>query len=150
MDFSLNTNTVAPYEHLTGEDLNLFYYDICTDVALQNPMMYDWNETMKDFSNEIDIAFCSKDDMPDVVIENQIRLTKCTLDKGSNAMAFFRHLRNAFAHFEVRCKGEWVIIKDWNPKDKTQKYTFIGKIKTKTLRSICFRFFDQREKIFNK
>lgn len=150
MDFSLKTNTIAPYEHLKGDDLILFYYDISTDVALQNPIMYDWNETMKSFSKEIDIAFCSKDEMPDFVVENQVRLTKCSFDQGSNAMAFFRHLRNAFAHYQVRREGEWFIIKDWNPNDKKQKYTFIGKIKTETFRNICFSFFEQREKIFNK
>ena len=60
-------------------------------------------------------------------------------------LAFFRHLRNAFAHHRiVRC-CEYLHIEDIQGKDLTMK----GLVKFKDLKELCFLFFDQRTEFEN-
>lgn len=133
---------------LNGDDLTFFYYDIGLDNLQGWPLSYDWEAVVNEFKDLVDIASCDKSDIPKQLVDNQIRFTvsqELDSDNGSNACAFFRHLRNAFAHYSVTRQGEWYFLSDYSDKGKSM----YGKIKASLLKAFCFRFFDIREKILN-
>lgn len=133
---------------LNGDDLIFFYYDIGLDNLQGWPLSYDWEPVVNEYKDLVDIASCDKSDIPEQLMDNQIRFTVSTekdSDNGSTTCAFFRHLRNAFAHYRVTRNGEWYILSDYSGKDKSM----YGKIKASLLKEFCFRFFDLREKNIN-
>lgn len=133
---------------LNGDDLIFFYYDICLDNLQGWPLAYDWETVVNEFNGLADIASCDKTDIPKQLVDNQIRFTvsqEKNSDNGSKSCAFFRHLRNAFAHYSVTRQGEWYFITDYSGTEKSM----YGKIKASLLKEFCFRFFDIREKIIN-
>ena len=133
---------------LNGDDLTFFYYDIGLDNLQGWPLCYDWDTVVKEFEDVVDITSCDKTDIPTQLVDNQIRFTvsqEKDSDNGSKSCAFFRHLRNAFAHYSVARQGEWYFLSDYSGKDRSM----YGKIKASLLKDFCFRFFDMREKIQN-
>lgn len=131
---------------LNGDDLIFFYYDIGLDNLQGWPLSYDWEPVVNEYKDLVDIASCDKSDIPERLMDNQIRFTVSPKkDNGSKTCAFFRHLRNAFAHYRVTRNGEWYILSDYSGKDKSM----YGKIKASLLKEFCFRFFDLRDKILN-
>lgn len=144
MDFKIpdhNRNGV-----LIGDDLIFFYYDIGLDNLQGWPFAYDWETVINEFKDVLDISPCDKNDIPNQLVDNQIRFTvsqEKSSDNGSKSCAFFRHLRNAFAHYNVTRQGEWYFLSDYSGKEKTM----YGKIKASLLKEFCFRFFDKRDKI---
>lgn len=145
MDFSFTKHTTTGV--LNGEDLKFFYYDIGLDNLQGWPAIYDWDSVVKEFKDKLDIDSCPKDQMPNELTLNTIRFTVSNSkksDNGSKAMAFFRHLRNAFAHYNVVRKGEnYALI------DSKGYETMRGLVNAEILKQFCFRFFDYREKITN-
>lgn len=58
--------------------------------------------------------------------------------------AYYRHLRNAFAHFNINHHGNFYYMKDYYPNSKI--VTMIGKLMVEDLQQLCFLFSEQREK----
>lgn len=146
MDFKISDH----YENgvLNGDDLTFFYYDIGLDNLQGRPLAYDWDILIEEFKSQIDVASCDMADIPEDLLDNQIRFTvsaEKNSDNSSKACAFFRHLRNAFSHYRVSRQGEWFFLTDYSGNDKSMH----GKIKAELLKKFCFRFFDIREKIMN-
>ena len=90
-------------------------------------------------------------DLPKIVEENRLYFVVDKIDKNNKAIAFFRHLRNAFAHFRIVREGEWLNIMDgvWRGKEKDKYWekTMIGLIKYEDLKELCFIFFKQGDKL---
>lgn len=135
---------------LDGKDLHFFYYDINVDILQGWSVVYDWNAVVSKFKDVLDIDFCETESIPKEFRDNYIRFSvsnKTKLDNGIVTAAFFRHLRNAFAHFHIIRKGEWFEIIDCTKKGK--EITMRGRIEADLLKKFCFCFFDQREEILS-
>lgn len=132
---------------LNGDDLTFFYYDIGLDNLLGCPEVYEWDVVIEEFKGELDIDSCTSDQISTELVQNRIRFTvsnQKNSDNGSKSAAFFRHLRNAFAHYRVVREGENYVLADG-----AEKITMRGLIKAELLKKFCFRYFDIREKILN-
>ncbi|MBQ8277169.1 MAG: hypothetical protein IJY00_01795 [Bacteroidaceae bacterium] len=133
---------------LNGDDLIFFYYDIGLDNLKGWPLVYDWEVVVEEFKRELDIDACTSNQISTEFIQNRIQFTvsnQKNSDNGSKSSAFFRHLRNAFAHYQVVRKGENYILTDGTKKSTTMR----GLVNAELLKRLCFRFFDFREKILN-
>ncbi len=147
MDFSLPE--YLPHGLLQGDDLTFFYYDIGQDTLQGWPDVYEWNKAVLKFKGAIDIKECDTTDIPDDFQDNVIRFTVSDnpqSDNGNIASAFFRHLRNAFAHYRIVQLNGWYEITDYNGGGEI---TMRARIKVDLLQQFCFCFFDQRETIIN-
>lgn len=145
MNFAIKEFETTGY--LSGDDLIFFYYDIGLDNLQGFPSLYDWDKNIAEFENVLDIKPCELKDMPDKVDKNCIRFTvsenpQC--DNNNIAMAFFRHLRNAFSHYSITENKSFFHIIDNNGTN----CTMLGIVQRDLLKQFCFRFFDQREDIY--
>lgn len=143
MDFSF------PKHYTTGtlnsEDLSFFYYDIGMDNLQGWPKTYDWATVVEEFKKELDIESCTSAQISAEFVQNKIRFTvsnQKNSDNGSKAAAFFRHLRNAFAHYHIVREGENFVFLDGG-----KNITMRGFVNVELLKNFCFRCFDMREKI---
>lgn len=130
---------------LNHDDLIFFYYDIGLDNFQDWPKAYDWDIVVEEFKNELDIESCTSAQIDTDFVQNKIRFTvsnQKNSDNGSKSAAFFRHLRNAFAHYSVVREGENYILSDG-----VKNTTLHGLVNVELLKKFCFRFFDIREKI---
>lgn len=145
MDFSFPEHNTTGI--LSGDDLVFFYYDIGLDNLQGWPVAYDWDSVVAEFKDQLDIDTCTAAEMPSNFVANNIRFTVSdakNVDNSSKSAAFFRHLRNAFAHYSIVREGENYVLTDG---DKTT--TMRGLVNAKLLKQFCFRFFDIREKIMS-
>lgn len=146
MKFNLDENSFFIHGSLTGEDLLFFYNSVGMEVLQDYPLIYDWSKAVEEFQNRIKfIAIKGNPKISGELIENTISFhinNSPKSDKGLSAPAFFRHLRNAFAHYRIIRNGEWYIITDINTKGKI---TMKGKVKTKDLFDFCFRLYELKE-----
>lgn len=146
MDFKIPNHNETGI--LNGDDLTFFYYDISLDNLQGYPTLYDWDIVVEEFKGVLDIDTCPSNQIGAEFVQNRIRFTVSNnknQDNGSKAAAFFRHLRNAFAHYHIVREGEnFVLI------DVAQKTTMRGLINAELLKKFCFRFFDIREKLLNE
>ena len=136
MDFTL-TCKKPPHEKLLPEDLKFFYYDIAYETQLGEPRFYDWKKVLSEFSGLIEVECCDQSKISNQLTDNKIQYTISNDDSGE-AEAFFRHLRNSFAHFSIFRDGEFFIIQDSNGK----KLTMNGKINAELLVQFCYRLKD--------
>lgn len=133
---------------LNGNDLIFFYYDIGQDNLQGWPEVYDWDTVVDEFKNSLDIQSCSSDQIDADFVQNKIRFTvsnQKNSDNGSKPLAFFRHLRNAFAHYHIVREGENFILTD-----RSNNMTMRGLVNAELLKQFCFRFFDMRQKIIDE
>lgn len=135
-------------KHLTNgilnpDDLNFFYYDIGKENIGDTPFLYEWDAVVNEFSDVLDIDSCSKEQIDKEFVQNKIRFTISAKEKKSKTAAFFRHLRNAFAHYRIVRDGENYCLIDKDPQDA--QITMRGLVKAEILKNFCFRFFEQRD-----
>ena len=143
-DFSKHfTNAI-----LNPDDLKFFYYDIGKDNMDGAPFLYDWDAVVNEFSDVLDIDSCSKEQIDKEFVQNKIRFTISAKEKEPKAAAFFRHLRNAFAHYHIERDGENYCLIDKDPQDA--QITMRGLVKAEILKKFCFRFFEQRDEMINR
>ena len=131
MDFTL-TCKKPPFEKLMPEDLKFFYYDIAYGTQIGESRFYDWQKVVSEFNGCIDFECC--DEILGSLEDNKIQFNVCDKDSGVGD-AFFRHLRNAFAHFSIFRDEKFFIIQDYNGK----KFTMNGKVDAKLLIGFCYR-----------
>lgn len=144
MQFSFPKNTTGI---LNGDDLRFFYYDISSDYLQGWPKAYDWDAIVEEFRGELDIDSCPPAQIGSEFVINKIRFTvshRKDSDNGSKSYAFFRHLRNAFAHFQIVRSGDNYIISDGD-----KKATMRGLVNANLLKKFCYRCFDIRQKIID-
>lgn len=145
MDFTLRQPRYPAKGILGGDDLRFFYYDIGLDNLQNMPHFYEWDSVVVEFKDKLDIDTCKSSEIPKELVQNQIRFTvslKKNSDNGSKSAAFFRHLRNAFAHYNIVCAGENYIIKDGE-----NSPTMYGLVNAELLKNFCFRFFEIRDNL---
>lgn len=133
---------------LNEEDLKFFYYCIGLENQQGWPVVYEWDDVVKEFNTKIDIEACENDKIPDNCNENTIRFSIGDDDKNSKAMSFFRHLRNAFSHYRITREGDDYVFMDKN--DNNKKTTMRGKVNAYIFKEFCFRFFDLRDEMIEK
>ncbi len=146
MDFSFPAHSTTGV--LNGDDLTFFYYDIGLDNLQSWPDAYDWDSVVSEFKGRLDIEACTSDQMPKDFVPNTIRFTvpdNKSPGNESKAAAFFRHLRNVFAHYRVAREGDNYVLYDDNGHAPTMR----GFVNTELLKRFCFSFFDLRDKIIN-
>ena len=135
---------------LSPSDLRFFYYDIAVDNLSGMSKIYEWNDTIKSFlaNNQLKIEDC--EDFDNIEVDNGTILFEIVKDKKTGeaketkAMAFFRHLRNAFAHYNIKCENDIFYIRDF---DKNKQITMVGAINRDLLKGFCTLFLDQGAEI---
>lgn len=131
---------------LSPEDVHLFYYDIGIDSEMGNSFIYEWDDQIQKFvqDNNLVINVCDAASIPTTFSENKMFFTIGDNDKGNKAVAFFRHLRDAFAHYHIGTSGEYYCMKDFRGPEKT--VTMNGKIHQLLLKGLLDVFFTQKSK----
>lgn len=149
LEFNFLWNEPNSIGQLNPKDLHFFYYDVAAESLTNSPVLYEWNEKIEDFlsSNNMVIGDCEESLLQSKFFECNKMFFKIGNDE-TKPEAFFRHLRNAFAHFNVNHDGDFYYIKDYKPNSTT--VTMIGKLKAQDLQQLCFLFFDQRENIIER
>lgn len=141
---------------LSAEEVHFFYYDIMRNQENSIQCVYDWNNDIQNYldSKGIVVEVRDTNDFPEFIEKNRIYFAVDKNDKNNKAIAFFRHLRNAFAHFRIVREGEYLYIIDgsWKgkEKDKYLEKTMIGLIKYEDLKELCFLFFKQGDKFIEE
>ena len=136
---------------LDPNDVILFYYDIGVDCEMKT-YPYIWDDEMEEFiqKNKLVIEVCQNGLLPQSVSVNEIYFTEC-FDKENNikedkAMAFLRHLRNAFAHYRIGASGNYYCLKD----EYNKRITMIGKIDKRLFQGLIEIYFKQKAKAEEK
>ena len=124
---------------LSPEDLKLFYYEVGLSSQMGEADIYDWNNEIDDFLNQVGVVVnvCPNGTITNQYTENVISIS---LSMGeTKGVALFRHLRNAFAHYHIQRFGDLFYIKDTSG----NKITMIGCIKIEDLKNLIFLFSKQ-------
>ena len=131
---------------LSPEDVYLFYYDIGVDSEMGHSFIYSWNNDVEAFikGEKLVIDSCDATIIPSSFNENEIFFTIGDEDEGNKAVAFFRHLRNAFSHYHIGLSGEYFCMKDFRKDGVT--VTMIGKIHRMLFKELIYVFLMQKAK----
>ena len=125
---------------LSPNEVHFFYYDVMREMDDSFWVIYEWDNEIEKFLNEkgIKVETKEKGAISQNVDKNVVFFS--TYQNESKPIAFFRHLRNAFAHHRITYWGEFLHIEDIQGNDRTMK----GLIKYQDLKELCFLFFNQR------
>lgn len=144
LNFSFTWNRPWGNGILSPDDLRFFYYDIAMDSLTGISKIYEWDDTVKSFLETNKLTIDGSDKIDDSVDFNTILFKVAKGKDGKNketkAQAFFRHLRNAFAHYNIKRVNDIYYIKDFD-----KNTTMLGAIKCELLKQFCFLFLDQKE-----
>lgn len=143
MAFKFEVITPSGDGILSPEDLKLFYYEVGLSSQMGQTEIYDWNKEIDEFLKKVGVVV---NVCPDGTITNQYvsNTISISLSKGeSKGVAFFRHLRNAFAHYHIQRFGDYFYLKDASG----NKITMIGCIKIEDLKSLILLFLKQIENL---
>ena len=129
-------------EMLSPEEVHFFYYDVMRNTEDTIQSIYEWNEDIEESLNKkgLTIKDMNKGTLP-LNIETNVLFFSISPNE-SKPIAFFRHLRNAFAHHQIVRYGDYLKIKDVSGND----VTMIGLLKYQDVKELCFLFFDQKTK----
>ena len=132
---------------LNQDDLRLFYYDISRDCYTGFSALYSWNKDIEDYLDSHGVVIDGDDgrEIPTSFAENEIYFSMKECDKGNKAAAFYRHLRNSFAHYRIGRSGDYFCMKDFLQDGQT--LTMIGKINVNLFKGLISIFFSQKAKI---
>ncbi|MDE6216695.1 hypothetical protein [Bacteroides sp.] len=150
--------TMPKYEKsiLSPDKVHFFYYDVMRNLEDNSIFLYDWNHDIQAYldNKNIVIEAKEKDVLPTTIEKDKLHFTIREQDENNKAVAFFNHLRNAFAHLRIVPEGEYLNITDgsWKGKEKDKHFerTMIGQIKYEDLKELCFLFFKQRDKFIEE
>lgn len=125
---------------LSPDEEHFFYYDVMRDTGNNTQSIYEWNSEIEEFLNGkgIKVEVMEKGAIPQNVEKNVMFFSICQDE--SKPIAFFRHLRNAFAHHRIVHCCEYLNIEDVQGNNLAMK----GFIKFQDLKQLCYLFFDQR------
>lgn len=146
-DLVFNFSSLADYHLnvLNPNDLNLFYYDISLDVYSGCSSSYSWSKDVEDYlsSKGVIVEGGENYDVPSYFEDNKIYFSMIDEDNSNKAAAFYRHLRNSFAHYNIGRGGSYFFMKDYL-KDGVS-LSMIGKIDVKLFEGLISIFFGQKE-----
>ena len=132
----------------------LFYYDIGFDSEVGYSFNYQWNERVENFllDNNIVIDHVENSDIPQTFEMNKIFFCFASKDNENKAVSFFRHLRNAFSHYNIGYHAEYFCMKDFNydKNGKRKGVTMIGKIDCHLFEEIIKLFWEQKAEVEEK
>ena len=139
MDFDY-TFSIPQRGMLSPNEVHFFYYDVMRDMGDKTQVIYEWKGEIEKFLNKkrIQVEVMEKGTITQNVDKNVVLFS--TYQNESKPIAFFRHLRNAFAHHRITHWGEFLHIEDVQGNDITMK----GLIKYQDLKELCCLFFNQR------
>ena len=129
---------------LGNDDLRFFYYDVGLDNLSGAPIIYKDNERKEAYklSHKLTIEAVEQDNFPSNYQDGKIYFVK--YNDETDLEAFFRHMRNAFAHYHIKHHGDFFFMNDYRDEKCTQM-SMIGKIKCDDLFNYCNLLFKQRE-----
>lgn len=130
---------------LLPKDLEYIYYNIAIDSLTGTSVLYDWNCDIEDFLSKAGLRIIDNRRKLPTEFEKDKIYIKVNDQGESKAMALFRHLRNAFAHYQIARHGEYFYMKDFNVTARTRTLTMIGQVKVDDLQQLCSIFFKQGE-----
>ncbi len=142
LDFSIDQTSSGI---LNPEDLRFFYYDVGLETMTNAPVLYCWDEKIQSYVDSMQMEVKCIEETERHTLDNKFEKDKMFFLKKENETkeeSFFRHLRNAFAHYRINRNGDYIFCKDIDPKDNS--ITMVGYIKGDSLKELCFRFIDQR------
>lgn len=127
---------------LSPDEVHFFYYDVMRDTINNVQAIYEWNGEIEKFleGKGVKVEVVEKGTISQI-IEKDVMFFSTAQDE-SKPKAFFRHLRNAFAHHQIVHCGEYLQCEDIQGNDFTMK----GLVKFQDLKELCFLFFYQRTK----
>lgn len=131
---------------LSPHDLHFFYYDVGLDSLTGNPVIYERNKEIEEFlgNSQLVVKPVEENQLSNQAEDNKIFFTIDSKKDTTADDAFFRHLRNAFAHYRICRQGNYYYMRDYRGKKKLS-LTMIGKVKCKDLEKLCFLFKKQCE-----
>lgn len=131
---------------LGPDDLSLFYYDIGFDKETGTSFIYQWSKEIEDYlqKNNAIIDSVEREDIPSDFVNNQI-LFSMYENEDNKAVAFFRHLRNAFCHHHIGYSGDFFCMEDFD-NNKGSHLTMKGKIDRNLFYGLIELFFKQKSK----
>lgn len=141
---------------LSPDEVCFFYYDIMRNLEDNLIFLYDWNHDIQAYLNNKGIIIEPKDEdvLPSTTEKDKLYFIICEKDENNKAVAFFNHLRNAFAHLRIVPEGEYLNITDgfWKGKGENRYFerTMTGQIKYEDLKELCFLFFKQKDEFIEK
>lgn len=130
---------------LSPDDLLFFYYSVGLDTFMGIPAVFQETTEVTSFINtrNLTIEERDQDKLPTNYEDDHIYfiIEKCDKTKYD---AFYRHLRNSFAHYRINRSGNYFIMKDCRSNNETQ-ISMIGKIKERDLKDLTEIFYKQRQ-----
>ncbi len=131
---------------LSNDDLHFFYYDIGLDNHTGTPVIYKDNKETEAYklSRKLTIEAVEQDKLPSNFQDGKICFVKYSNE--TDVEAFFRHMRNAFAHYNIKHHGDFFFMNDFYD-EKCTKMSMIGKIKCNDLFNYCNLLLKQRESL---
>ena len=131
---------------LGPNDLSLFYYDIGFDKETGTSFLYQWSSEIDDYlqKNNAIIDFVERVGIPCDFVNNQI-LFSMYENEDNKAVAFFRHLRNAFCHYKIGYSGDFFCMEDFDD-NNCSHLTMKGKIDRNIFYGLIDLFFKQKSK----
>ena len=139
MSFKFEVITPSGNGILSPEDLKLFYYEVGLSSQMGQTDIYEWNKEIDEFLKKVGVVVnvCPDGTITNQYVDNTISMTESTGE--TKGVAFFRHLRNAFAHFHIQRYGDCFYLKDIIG----NKITMIGCVKIVDLKKLILLFSKQ-------
>lgn len=130
---------------LNPEDLSFFYYGVGLDTMTNVPVLFNWDEDIQSYidSKKMTIDGIKEQDVK--ALEDKFEKDKLLFIVRKNETkeeSLFRHLRNAFVHYNIRREGDYFLCKDIDPRDNSIK--MIGYVNGADLKELCSHFYNQR------
>lgn len=148
-DFKFIWNYPNSIGILNRDDLNFFYYDVAAQSLTGSFIIFDWNEMIEEYIQTHGMII---DECEDCILQfKEFESNKMFFIARKNETkpeAFFRHIRNAFAHFNINHCDDYYYMKDTEP--GTNKVTMIGQLKTEDLQQLCHLFLGQHDSIIKQ
>lgn len=130
---------------LTNKQLSFFYYGIAYSDFSSAAKNYEWSDEVDNFLNNQGIKVFVNKNIPSGNPPKDVIYFSKGL-KESKQEAFFRHMRNAFAHFLIFKHKKYVTMRDIKEKkDGSKKLTMVCNIKYEDLIGFYIVFFKCNE-----
>lgn len=142
LDFDFKKTSIGV---LDQKDLCFFYYGVGLDTMTNVPVLFDWNEDIQAFIHDKKMTIDGFEEKDVEAFDDKFEKDKLLFivrENETKEESLFRHLRNAFAHYNIHREGNYFLCKDIDIKDKSIK--MIGYVNGNDLKELCSRFYDQR------
>lgn len=107
------------------------------------PSVYDWDKIVNEYEGRLNILDCSIDSIGQDINNNTILFSLSNSGRECKAEAFFRHLRNAFAHHRIVRERDNYFITDMLSNGKFSMY---GIVNAELLKNFCFSLFEEKDR----